>query len=240
MIIGFSTGCFFHTWVPFDERIRVYRDCGANALELSFPKVNDLLYYGLSPEVLEIINQFDFVSIHAPWLDIQYCVFRRQVIEIFEKIESLCCHIENVKGISFHFDVIGNFSLLEDLKKKLDIPVLVENMDPAKKSGKRPRDFGPVKEHGLGTVLDLYHLYEVEKLELAGNFPEIGYIHMSGEKEERHALLYSAYNRKIIMKTSLPFRNLPIILEGKIEKDFKGNFLEELKKELKYVSEGKE
>ena len=81
--VGFSTESLKGSELSFDDRIKFISNSTANAIELSFPTLNDLIKsFPTLPKlvnkplrkdaVIESIKKYDFVSIHAPWQNVTY------------------------------------------------------------------------------------------------------------------------------------------------------------------------
>ncbi|MFH1611934.1 MAG: hypothetical protein ABH887_01575 [bacterium] len=231
-LVGFSTGCLYRTDMSFNEKIDFIAKTGANAIELAFPMPEDIInwHWDWNGRIIEIINSFSFVSVHAPWIDVSYpgvnpadkCI----VDAVFEKLRYLCKDMLNIQGVVFHPDVIIDFGVFSNIEKK---SIFLENMDSSKKSGKYPDEFrnylGEYKN--IGIVIDLFHTLEndpemgqAEELMAIGD-GRISHLHVSGvNSQTRHSLLYLAdepSQSAIIRGLDMMISPLsPIILEGKL------------------------
>jgi len=231
--IGFTTGSLYKSNIPFEDIIRLYCSLGASAIELSFAKPKELLEYQPSKDSIKNINTFNYVSIHAPWKEINYD--SGDVCDkIIKKLEVLCDEI-NVKGIVLHPDTIKDFKILNDS----GLLFLLENMDKRKDFGTHPNQFKELKDnYDFGFILDLQHVYEQDSsMQLAKEFIEVigerlKHMHVSGCNEsELHIPVHLSKNKDSITEILKLGIDVPIILEGILMGNVKGV----IKKELEYV-----
>lgn len=235
--LGFSTGCMFKTSLTLDNIILFYSHIGTDALEINFATIRELADFKYDDDLLERINGFSYVSIHAPFKGIRYGDndFSRHTIK---KLQELCKELP-VKGVVIHPDTVDDFNALE----YLGIPILVENMDKRKTKGISPSEFSGYVSCGFNFdfVLDLKHVYEHDpSMQLTGEFSEamgdrLKEYHISGhDGTSNHTLLHNSTNwRDIIF--NIPYTNKkPLIIESVFEdtNEFTA------KKELDFVKEG--
>lgn len=234
MKVGFTTGSLYKTKISMEDRIKLYYEIGANAIEISFLGYKELFDFIPSEEIIKIIKKFEYISLHAPGMKLRYDK-SEETKEVLKRLE-WWCNIVPVNGITIHPDRIDDYGVLEET----NLPFLVENMDINKKSHTHPRDFKELKKrYDYGFVLDLQHIYEHDKsMNLADEFcsllkEELGHIHASGQtSEESHTLIYTSDNKIEISEALKKYKNTPIILEGvALNEDVEGS----LRKELDYI-----
>ncbi|MFH1065319.1 MAG: hypothetical protein V1734_02325 [Nanoarchaeota archaeon] len=230
--IGFSTGAMHMSYFPIEERAKVFRQAGANAIELSFGTFCALKDFNLTDGLLETLSKYDLATIHAPWT--QGVRYDKNSKEVINKLKEICSEIsgsgKNVYGVVVHPNTIDDYSLLE----KSGLPFLIENMDSKARCGTRPNEFEKLKkDYNFGFVLDLQHAYVHDpSMQLAHELMEvmgerIKEFHVSGQlKEDTHVLLHQADNSNMIR--GMLRNDIPIILEGKVTGNIKGAVEEEL------------
>lgn len=210
--IGFSTGAMHVGYIPLEERIKVFKAAGANAIELSFGTLCAFEGFNLTDEILETLKGYEIVTIHAPWDKVRYDKSSTATIERLKDI----CSQQEIYGIVVHAGCVDDYSILAESS----LPFLIENMDSNARFGKHPFEFEKLrKEYDLGFVLDLQHAYSNDStMQLAGEMIDamgdrIKELHVSGQTEtETHAPLHRANNGNIIM--GMLRADVPIILEG--------------------------
>lgn len=226
--IGFSTGAMHESYFPIEERIKIFKESGANAVELSFGTLCAFKEFNISDGLLESLAGYEIVTIHAPWMDVRYNKGSSQIISRLKDI----CSQQTIYGIVVHAGCVDDYSVLAES----GLPFLIENMDNKARFGRLPKDFEKLrKDYGFGFVLDLQHAYANDStMQVAGELIDamgdrIRELHVSGQTEiETHALLRHADNEKVI--TGMLRSDVPIILEGKVY----GN-LEVISKEIELV-----
>ncbi|MFH1065457.1 MAG: hypothetical protein V1734_03065 [Nanoarchaeota archaeon] len=235
--IGFSTGCMYKTSLTLDNIISFYSHIGADALEINFATIKELNDFKPDDDLLETINGFSYVSIHAPFKGITYGDndFSRHTLK---KLQGLCKELP-VKGVVIHPDTVDDFNALE----YLGIPILIENMDKRKTKGIHPSEFRSYVNCGFNFnfVLDLKHVYEHDStMALASDFAEamgnrLEEYHISGhDGTSNHTLLHNMADWQAII-FNIPYTNKkPLIIESVFEdaNEFTA------KKELEFVKEG--
>ncbi len=228
--IGFTTGSLYQSTIPFDERIKLYRSLGADAIELSFATPTELFAYRLSEQAIKDIKNFKFVSIHAPSDEVKYGA-NPATQKIIERLRFLCDKLP-IAGIVLHPDVIDDFEILD----QSGLPFLLENMDRRKSYGTHPKQFQELKrKYGFGFVLDLEHAYEQDSsMQLAREFIDVmgdrlKHLHVSGCNEsEIHVPACCAVNKDAISKILKLNINVPKILEGVLLKNVQDSIISEL------------
>ena len=233
--IGFSTGCLYKTKLSYFEMISLYRKIGAMAIELSFASKKELDNFKLSNDIIKLLDHFSYITIHAPWIEINYDLNSNSE-KVIEKIRKLYEELP-IKGIVIHPDCIGNFEFLESLK----LPFLLENMNKGTVVGIRPEHFKKfINNFELDFVFDLQHAFEhdqtmsiaKELIDVMGN--KIKHLHVSGQNNvTRHLPVIDSDNKTEIIQTLKMCPNVPVICEG-IMLD---NFGERATKELKFIKE---
>lgn len=228
--VGFSTGCLYRSKMPMSEIAELYHSCGANAIELSFATPAEFFNTEITKELISAAKKFDFISIHAPWKEINYSV-SPETEKIIEKLKTIRAKLP-IKGIVLHPHLIDDFEIL----KRSGLPFLLENTDKRKKFGICPEDFEELKKKcDFGFVLDLQHAFEHDPtMELAKKFIEtmgvrLNHLHVSGESQgEIHVPAHLARNREAIVQMLELKLPQPKILEGIMINDIENTISKEL------------
>lgn len=231
--IGFSTGSLYKTDISFDDRIKLFHSLGATAIELSFSTLSQLENFKLTPEITSNVEKYDYVSIHAPFNEINYGS-NKETDKLIEQLKYLCKALP-VDGIVLHPDVVDDFQKMENS----GLPFLIENMDKRKIFGTNPEQFKKLaKDYNFGFVLDIQHAYEHDpSMKLAGEFIEVmgkrlKEMHVSGCTEAgRHLPTYVSDNKQSIAKILKLGINIPKILEGRLE----GNIQQVAREEINFI-----
>lgn len=214
--IGFSTGCLHRTKLTMAEKIAFFKSVGANSIEFIFRSLSDLMNGNLSSAAQRVSENFNYVSIHAPWENIRYGA-DADTDAVIEKLKNLCGLLP-IKGIVIHPRKIDGFEKLEKSK----LPFLIENSGRGKPVGTLPEYFTRLKlNHSFGFVLDIQHAYEHDSsMRLAEELIEamgdrLKEIHVSGHALPlNHVPTHLASNKDAIieiLKLKIP---APKILEG--------------------------
>lgn len=225
--IGFSTGCLHRTKLTMAEKIAFFKSVGAEAIELCFASLAELINNAPS---ISILKKSASISIHAPW-DIRYGP-NPQSNEALKKIKELC-KLLPISGIVVHPHKVDDFLRLESL----NLPFLLENLDNRGKTfGTLPEHFEKLKrDYDFGFLLDVQHAYThdpsmsltKELLDAMGD--RLKEMHVSGcTRELRHAPVHLAENKDAIIKIlelKIPARK---ILEGILIESIEKTAAEEL------------
>jgi len=67
MRAGFNSGVLRHCGFNLIDTIHFVKKLGTNAFELSFFDSAMLLDFELDDEIIDLLNSFDYLSIHAPY-----------------------------------------------------------------------------------------------------------------------------------------------------------------------------
>ena len=226
-LIGFSTGCFVEWKKNFDEIIDIITSTGANSIEISFLREEELLSFECDRKTLDKIHRFDNVSIHAP--DKKYITCSEDsIIRCLSEVSDTI----GTRNIVVHPDSYKNWSLL-----KSNFNLFVENIP----SENYFSSFDVKNDGHYGYVFDIFHAFESDKSwkswktikSTMGN--KIKEIHVSGvNNTTRHCLLSESDYRENfcdILKTLYVISpRINIIMEGKSPKS-----LESLEKEMTFV-----
>lgn len=218
--IGFSTSCLYRCDMPLIEVLDAYLSVGATAVEISFRHLETLERFSLTPDLISRINQFNFVSIHAPFEKVKYAA-DEQTRFILRKFTSFLKNFY-FTGLVVHPDTVEDFSTLF----QFDLPIMIENMDKRKDNGVSPAEFKKYKEiFPYEFVLDVQHAYDLDPtMQLAEELIEVmgsklKYMHISGQtSSSSHAPLYLSENKRAIVKVLEKRIDVPKILEGRLEK----------------------
>ena len=231
--IGFCTGCLERLNIPFNERVKLFSSVGANAIELSYITPTQLNEFKLTPEMAADIKSFDYVSIHAPCIEVRYKPDTKTE-KIIKKLKQLCGCLP-IQGLVLHPDITDDFKYLEDS----GLPFLIENMDNKKDFGKTPEHFRElINECSMGFVFDAQHAYEndstmksgIELISIMGN--RLKEMHVSGQKKsEMHYPIHASDNREAIQKILELGIEVPKILEVSLV----DNIRQTASKELKFI-----
>lgn len=228
--IGFATGCLHKLDLSLDGCMELYLKAGATAIELTFPTQHELMEYKPSRKNIDLVNEFDYVSLHAPFKEILYGI-NLKTIEIFNKISEFSL-IFPFEGVVIHPDLIKDYGILE----KFNLPFLIENMDPRKDFGVTPRDMEKIASKcPYNFVLDIFHAYEFDNsLGCVKDFVEVmenrlQHLHVSGQNRlARHIPLHKSNNKNLIAKSLEGISIIPIISEGKISEPILKSIKDEL------------
>ena len=239
MNTGFSTGCLYKLDIDVYERIKLYNQLGASALEIMFNDPGQMDNFKASKEVVRDIEKFEFVSLHAPNDKNSKYNLTLQSKRMIEKLKYLCGEFE-VSGIVFHPNTIENFSVLE----KSGLPILLENMDSRNQVGITPEYFEKIKNnYDFRFVLDLQHVYENDSsMELVQDYIQamgnrLKHLHLSGQTDfSGHYPTYFSSNKEAIENVLSIGINIPKISEGVLERDMSKNVSEILSEELEFIS----
>jgi len=232
--IGFSTGCLYREGMSYENMIRFYESVGASAIELGFNRLQTLKSFEPTKKVASALKGFEYVSIHAPFVDFKY-IKDKKTAEVLAKLEAICEKLP-VKTVVMHPDVVRDFSYLSSR----DLPIAFENMDLGKNFGNKLEDIQKLAKDGFGFVLDLQHAYENDSsmavinglIRVMGK--RIRQIHISGQtSNENHIATYMANNKEEIVKVLTKSPRVSIICEGVLV----GNIEKSAKKELKLIAE---
>lgn len=232
-IVGFSTGCFYRAGLSATQSVDFYGDLGAECVEISFATSRELKDAKESVlEIAGIVNEFDRVTFHAPFKEISYYSGRsfdaEDAVVIFNKLSE---EIPNY-GIVIHPNVVRDFDRL----KHLGLNFLLENAGGRKSCWNLPEHFEKLKDYDFGYVLDLHHAYQMDSsMDTARRLRDVmgerlSQFHVSGSSPRgKHIPLHLAGNRKDIEKILKENYDVPIILEGEMDRE------ETAREELEYV-----
>ncbi len=238
MRVGFNSGVLRKCGVSLLDTIKFVKKINTNSFELCFPDPNSLLNFEATKEVIDILNSFNHLSIHAPFRNV---VYRNDesTRKIILKLKELN-NILNVEGIVFHPSDVKDFAYLD----RINLPILVENMDFRKNSFKTEGEITELKEkYGFGFVLDVEHAFENDpSMELCKKFIKVmgdrlKEVHLSGSKkslginDNNHCFLVESEFGYDILKAMKEIADVPIILEASAEENQEGI----LEDELKYI-----
>ena len=227
--IGFSTGAMHMSYFPLEEKIKLFKSVGCNAVELSFGTFGVLKDFNITDGLLETLSKYELVTIHAPWAEgMRYDKNSKAAINKLKEI----CSVQKIYGIVLHPNTVDDYTLIE----KSGLPFLIENMDNKARCGTHPSEFEKMKQdYNFGFVLDLQHAYMHDPtMQLAGELVNamegrIKEFHVSGElKGKPHALLHHSDNSNMII--GMLRSDIPIILEGNDD-----NTPNEIKEEIDVV-----
>jgi hypothetical protein len=231
--IGFSMGCLYRTNLPIVNRSKLYRSVGASAIELGFARPSEANEFNVTPDLMNEVSKYEYVSIHAPWRDIRY----RQDESADALMDSLgkICQKMPVSGIVLHPNVVDDFGYVEDS----GLPFLLENMDNKKSGWSAPEDFAKLLDnYKFGFVLDLQHAYKKDpSMKLSEDLllafgSRLKHMHVSGFADgETHYPVYASKNKDEICKFLELGVDVPKILEGMLH----GNIPHMASNELEFV-----
>ncbi len=214
--VGFSTGCLCKTPVGIEQKIRVYRDAGATALEIMLfrpPEVRDLQ---VTPALEQLCASFNRVSLHAPPRDMHYGP-NPLCEEVLDKIRHIRSKID-LHSIIVHPELVDDYDYLA----ASGLPIAIENMDRRKQIGIHPDYFRWLGRHyDFKYCMDLQHVWEHDpSMKLAEEFRDVmgerlAEMHVSGCTDfELHHPTYVAMNKDAIAKALALKIPVPKIMEG--------------------------
>jgi hypothetical protein len=214
--VGFSTGCLYKLDIPLEQRIKIYHNMGADAIEISLATAPELLAFELTEEVESDIRKYDYVTFHTPWKGgIRYNP--KDSKEVIAKLQELNDRLP-IEGMVIHPNTIDYFSYMEDT----GLPFRLENMDLRKSFGTHPEHFEElVKNYDFDYIIDVQHIYEHDHtMKLADEFIELfgdklKHFHVSGCRPgELHVPTHLGDNKDQIVQVLEKRIALPKIIEG--------------------------
>jgi len=227
---GFTTGSLYKENISLGGIISAYNEMGADAIELSFAKPEDIFSAGIICGLGEKVRRYSFVSVHAPWKKIRYGE-NSDSENVLSNLREICFTIP-IKAITLHPDVVDDFDILE----KSGLPFALENMDKRKNFGRFPSDFERlVKDYNFKFVIDLQHVFEAdESMNVVGEFVglyrnKLSHFHISGESQYYiHELVHKARNKNEIISALRNSPKVPRILESILREGFRKSGKEEI------------
>lgn len=231
--VGFSTGSLYKHEIPLEDALDFYKSVGATAVELSFGAIEELKDFRLTQGLLRKINGFNFVSFHAPFRDIIYGS-NEKTKAVLEKLSYLNKNLP-LKGIVIHPDLVENPYLLMDSK----LPILLENMNLEKASGKFAFEFKTYHQFGSRYVLDIEHAYGNDSsMQLTNELMKVmgrrlNHLHVSGKKDNKGHILCCLSENKAFIEEVLKNCQKPRISEGilpSLDSDLASREIEYLKR----------
>lgn len=233
MILGFSNGDFWKLHEFELERfehkyLKFLLNQGTNAVELNCRNLESLNF--LLENDIKILDEFDFVSMHAPDIFYKDDAISHKILNSIEKT----CKKHPIQNVVFHVDKITNWDLIA---KYNQIPISIENMDDTKVFGQTLEDMKSILDrYNFNITIDLQHCFTNDPtmnlaVELQNSFANrIAEYHLSGFKEKvLHYPLFKT-NQDIIIKNLL-HTDKPIIIESVFDKFSEG------KSEVDYLKE---
>jgi len=210
--VGFGTGSLHKQKIPLDEILDFYKEVGATAVEISLGSIDELNNFTLI-NLEEKIKNFNFVSIHAPFRNIRYnSDTTREVLTTL----NYKARNHKINGIVIHPDLVEDFSNLTNS----DLPILIENMNLEKQSGKFAWEFETYRLFDLGYVLDIEHSYgNNSNIEFANELinamgSRLNHLHVSGKKNNQNHVLCCESENKPFIEKILKNCKAPRISEG--------------------------
>ncbi|MFH0852833.1 MAG: hypothetical protein V1853_00280 [bacterium] len=235
-LLGYSTGgAAYQENLSLNERIKLLRDLGCNAIELGFVRPERYENEPMSEIDIELLKSFSWVSLHAPGGNWEY--------QNDEKTKKLLSDIKDLHErypldlVVFHPDRFDDFAELNELP----FLIAMENMDSAKKSFKKPSHLTSMfKDHpDWKLVIDLQHCYSLDKSmsdvqDFVDNYSDrLKEVQISGAGKVKpnavsHVPLYNA-DQKVVGEALKKLTNYPIIIESPVPTK------EDLEKEYQYI-----
>jgi hypothetical protein len=211
--IGFSTGALARG--DYERGLQLQRRPGVNAVELSALRETEL--GGLLAAIPHLdLNQFEYVSFHAP----------SGIIAGAERsvVKQLRAVLEWDMPIIVHPDIISDFGLWRELGNG----VLLENMDQRKPVCRTAVEMAPFFEQlpDAGFCFDIGHARQVDPTKtvadellraFSGRLTEL---HISEVNEQcRHVGISASAKRAFRSVASQISGDIPVIIESMIEAD---------------------
>lgn len=157
MITAISVGSCYDLKMSRKEAVNFIHNYAVNGIELVFATPKEILEFEFDKEILDLINSFEFRSIHMPFHEVEY-----KADEETRKVITKGSEIANsIKAsyLVFHPSNIKNFSVLDYSKKNC-----IENLNSKKynKGYQTPSDIKKVLKENpkLWLVLDTCHMLE--------------------------------------------------------------------------------
>jgi len=211
----------------------MFKQVGCSAVEFMLWMRNDPVEKFLIENPKEVVDGFQYVSLHAP--GIPY-VKSDEVFSLFEIIQNLHDKFA-FKAIVFHPDMVKDWDLFNNLR----FPIAFENMDNQKDFGISIEDMEIVFEKtDSKMVFDIQHIYSNDSsmklgYEMLEKFKErIVEIHFSslngGKSGPVHKLAYQSPEQEIL--NILKNTKIPILFEGVVDPNSK---MEDIRKEFGFT-----
>jgi len=231
--IGFSTKCFSHTGSSLEQKVKICKSSGSNALEIDFTTDSLSLLDTPKRELKEMINSFDYLSLYAP-TNRTYGDNPR-ANDILKRLKAIT-ELVNVGAVCFHPTCIDDFDWLESF----NLPVLLGNMDDKERRRifRWASNFNEIFKTypNLRLALNIQHAYDVDRNMIpAYQFLEqfrdrIRQVHFSGRTVSRpHWPMNCSDNgeriRQFIYEANL---EIPHIAQGYFLEDAIGRTKDEL------------
>jgi len=238
IIVGAITPLYSHRYFKsLDEPIKLIRDAGADAVELSFGPAEALHWVKITPNLIKLTNSFKLVTIHAPCNEKIEYKNDEATRKLLKKLDELA-RKTGAAHIVFHPHLIKDFSILDGFKHK----ILLENMQLTSTGPKTVKALQTYFSKGdYGFVLDVAHAYENDpSMELAKDLltsfgDRIAEFHLSApatkteNSKSGHGIVsdFSDANKLISIPKLRP--DIPIILEcGNIKSGVPATLKDEL------------
>lgn len=209
MIIGLSTASLYKWNLDIYQKIEIVLNSNFNGIEIALRTKDELLNF--KPPKIKTDKR---ISIHLPWRS----KYTENSLNVFEKMRE----IENSMKVDcfvVHCDDVEDFKIFENSN------VIFENLWEENKFG---HNFEQIKEVAKkttnGFVLDISHMFkggEIKRIDdyikmLKGRIKEL---HVSGIKDDyEHTQLFKSDNKMEVLGILKKFKNIPIVLEGVVEK----------------------
>lgn len=217
-IVSISTGLVYHFTDDRNQMIEMLRQFKPSGIELNFYHPQVLLDFEPSDANIKYLTCLDYVSIHAPWVDIRYG--DNQVCQkTMEKIERLYQQVQ-AKNVVFHPLEVDDWSVFKLCRFNCSI----ENEDCRKPAFKYPSEMREIFQNNpnLRFTFDFAHALTVGEDSVASflSLGELAEIHFSYHHKKRagHRFLHQHINTKILKLLQLLPEVVPLVIEGVMER----------------------
>lgn len=237
-VIGFSTGVIYRSGLSLKERLRLFRELGCTVVELNFVNFTDLFSPDTKALTAQDLEEFSYVSLHAPVRDILYeeIVLPCEVLNEIARLNNL----RSLDWVIFHPDTVADFSIFQNLtlaNASRALHVAFENMDRRKRWGKTVGYMEELlaRNPNWGFVFDVNHAYTNDPSgELARDILKVlGHrmvqVHLSGFTQY-HEPLHVTRQADIIR--SIADVSCPIIIESVLTPETLSRELEFIQKHI--------
>ena len=216
MNFGFSTGCFYMFMEPISlKAINICQNFKFNIIELNACTLERI---NLLKDIRkEDLQDFEYVSVHAPDHDVMSKLDSRGHKKVFDILE------DAYKRLKFNSLVLhpGEWIVDWEIFNNYTLPIAFENNDWRHKIGADVKSLKEIlKNKNFKLVLDINHCYtndssmELTK-EIYNNFKnKVTHYHLSGIEnyKEPHVPLYRSQGKKLT--DNIPNKDIPIIIES--------------------------
>lgn len=118
-----STASFCLWTLNAQQKLEICKEFEFSRVEIAIPHIKMLKGYLLAPPLLEQLNSFQEITIHAPWCDVYYGNNTRTTI-VLDHLRRFRSKLK-VEAFVFHFDRVLN----ADVLTSSGLPIYLENSE---------------------------------------------------------------------------------------------------------------